>query len=313
MYDIIGDIHGYATPLRNLLTLMGYHNINGVWQHPQRKAVFLGDFVDRGPEQVETVLLVRAMVENGHAYTIMGNHEFNAVAWATPHPQQPHTYLRPHTPKNQRQHQSFLDQVVEGSELHEEIVKWFANLPLYLEFEGFRVIHACWHAPSLQTLAPYLNDQARIKPKAWEALTNKDTPAYQAAETILKGLEIALPSGHEFFDKDGNARQHIRTQWWKSEYLTYRDLAEVPPDVLEKIPHDPIPTDLMPGYYPDKLLFVGHYWRTGTPAPLSDNIACLDYSIAAKNQSGPQDKGKLCAYCWNGEDVLTQDGFVWVS
>ncbi|MFV9473180.1 hypothetical protein ACM5Q9_01980 [Advenella sp. RU8] len=67
------------------------------------------------------------------------------------------------------------------------------------------------------------------------------------------------------------------------------------------------------GYNPDKLLFVGHYWRTDTPAPLSDHIACLDYSIAAKKLSGTQDKGQLCAYRWNGEKVLTQEGFVWVS
>lgn len=54
-------------------------------------------------------------------------------------------------------------------------------------------------------------------------------------------------------------------------------------------------------------------WCTGTPAPLSAHIACLDYSIAAKEQRAAHEKGKLCAYRFNGEKQLTQDGFVWVN
>lgn len=313
MYDIIGDIHGHAAPLRNLLAVMGYSERAGVWSHPDRTAVFLGDFIDRGPHQLETVNLVRAMVEGGHALAVMGNHEFNAVAWAMPNPDHPGSYLRAHTEKNRNQHQLFLNAAKEGSALHQQCLQWFQSLPVYLELDGIRVIHACWHQPSLATLAPYLNENNSIKADAWATLACKGTPAYDAIETVLKGLEIPLPAGYEFQDKDRNTRRHIRTQWWKTDYLTYRDLAEVPPDVLEKIPHDPVPADLMPGYDGNKLLFVGHYWRTGTPAPLSSHIACLDYSIAAKNERATHSKGKLCAYRWNGEDLLVPDGFVWVS
>jgi len=46
---------------------------------------------------------------------------------------------------------------------------------------------------------------------------------------------------------------------------------------------------------------------------LSAHIACLDYSIAAKEQRATQEKGKLCAYRFNGEKQLTQEGFVWVN
>ncbi|MDR5907133.1 hypothetical protein [Franzmannia qiaohouensis] len=45
---------------------------------------------------------------------------------------------------------------------------------------------------------------------------------------MLKGLEIRLPAGHEFHDKDGNLRRHIRTRWWRQERLSYRDRAMVP-------------------------------------------------------------------------------------
>ncbi|GAB2794608.1 metallophosphoesterase [Halomonas shantousis] len=312
MYDLIGDIHGYATPLKHLLTKLGYTERGGVWQHSERQVIFLGDFVDRGPEQVETVRLARAMVEAGQALAVMGNHEFNAVAWATEDPEAPGTFLRPHSEKNRNQHQTYLDQVEEGSALHHEHIDWFKTLPLLLDLDGLRVIHACWHPPSLRVLSDYTDEQQRILETAWLELCRKDTAAYDALETAVKGLEVPLPAGAEFFDKDGNARHHIRTRWWELERLTYRDLAMVPADQIEAIPHDPVPEDILPGYAGDKPLFVGHYWLTGEPKPLNRYIACLDYSIAAGHTLSAGE-GKLCAYRWDGERELSKDRFVWVT
>ncbi len=72
-YDIIGDVHGCAHTLERLLEQMGYHRLNGVWQHPRRQALFLGDIIDRGPRIREALHLVRDMVEAGQAHCIMGN------------------------------------------------------------------------------------------------------------------------------------------------------------------------------------------------------------------------------------------------
>lgn len=312
MYDLIGDIHGHALPLKQLLAKLDYTEKNGFWQHPERKVVFLGDFIDRGPEQVEAVLIAKAMVENNAALAVMGNHEFNAVAWTMPNHDKPGEFLRPHTERYLRQHQIFLEQVIEGSTLHQEITDWFATLPLFLEFPGFRVIHACWHLPSLKILAPFLDTQNRIQPQAWPILSAKGTETFEALETVLKGLNIELPSGYGFDDKDGNFRNEIRAQWWELNGLTYRDLAMVPPSAIEQIPHIPVPNDIVPGYQSDKPLFVGHYWMTGEPEPLTPYIACLDYSIAARNTKSLT-KGKLCAYRWQGETELLRDRFIWVS
>lgn len=312
MYDLIGDIHGYATPLKHLLDRLGYRERRGVWAHTERRVIFLGDFVDRGPEQVETVHIARAMVENGQALAVMGNHEFNAVVWATEDPDRPGHYLRAHNDKHHRQHQAYLEQVGEGSALHRDHIAWFKTLPLYLDLEGVRVVHACWHRPSLDRLADYLDGHQRILPHAWPTLTREGTPAYDALETLLKGLEIPLPTGVEFNDKDGNRRGHIRTRWWELGGITYRDLAMVPPEAIEEIPHDPIPEDVRPGYEGDKPLFVGHYWLTGIPEPLTPHIACLDYSIAA-GHTASGGNGKLCAYRWDGETELDAEKFVWVE
>ncbi len=307
MYDLIGDIHGHADELKALLHKMDYRQAQGCWRHPQRQVVFLGDFVDRGPQQVETVAIARAMVEQGQALAVMGNHEFNAVAWATPHTQRPGEYLRPHNAKNRSQHRAYLEQVGEGSSLHREHIAWFKTLPLYLKLPELRVVHACWHLQHMAVLAPWLDEQGGILPDAWVTLTTPGTAAFVAVETLLKGLELELPEGRLFHDKDNHPRRHIRTRWWSRQARTYRDLALVPAEMTERIPHDPVPVGILPGYDGQKPLFVGHYWLNGTPAPLTEHIACLDYSVAAKHG------GKLCAYRWQGEHRLLAAHFCWVE
>jgi hypothetical protein len=80
-FDIIGDVHGHALRLEVLLEKMGYHKRPDGWRHPKRTAVFVGDLVDRGPHQLDTLRLVRDMVESGAARAVMGNHEFNAIGF----------------------------------------------------------------------------------------------------------------------------------------------------------------------------------------------------------------------------------------
>jgi aryl-alcohol dehydrogenase-like predicted oxidoreductase len=88
-YDIIGDIHGQLDALERLLRRLGYDYADGVWRHPQRQALFLGDLIDRGPGSREAVATVRRMVAAGSARCVMGNHELNAIAYQTRDPRQP--------------------------------------------------------------------------------------------------------------------------------------------------------------------------------------------------------------------------------
>jgi hypothetical protein len=80
-YDLIGDIHGYADELVQLLQKLGYGLADGCYRHPARKVIFLGDFIDRGPKQGEVLQIVIPMVQQGSALAVMGNHEFNALAF----------------------------------------------------------------------------------------------------------------------------------------------------------------------------------------------------------------------------------------
>jgi hypothetical protein len=78
-YDVIGDIHGQAALLRSLLARLGYLELGASWKHPCRKAIFVGDFIDRGPAIPKTLAIVHGMVSEGSAFAVMGNHELDAL------------------------------------------------------------------------------------------------------------------------------------------------------------------------------------------------------------------------------------------
>jgi len=88
-FDIIGDAHGCADELEELLALLGYvptatvgafGGAAPVYAHPEgRTAVFLGDLVDRGPRILDTVRLVHAMVDAESALCVPGNHDMKLV------------------------------------------------------------------------------------------------------------------------------------------------------------------------------------------------------------------------------------------
>jgi hypothetical protein len=246
------------------------------------------------------------MVEAGAAQAIMGNHEFNAVAFATPDPQHSGEHLRPRNEKNRSQHRAFLAAVGEDSDLHREIVDWFRTLPLYLDLPGLRVVHACWHPQDLERLAPFLNEANQLRPEAWEAATRKGEAAYEAIETLLKGLEVDLPEGVGFSDKDGVTRETLRVRWWDQDATSYRELGILPEAARDQLPAEELPEGRLPGYDHEKPVFFGHYWWTGVPGPLTPRIACLDYSVVASG-------GKLVAYRWDGEPDLRDEKFVWVG
>lgn len=77
-FDIIGDVHGCYDELCALLTELGYDLDKDAYAavHPQgRKAVFLGDFCDRGPKNAEVLRLVMNMQRDGRAFAVLGNHD----------------------------------------------------------------------------------------------------------------------------------------------------------------------------------------------------------------------------------------------
>ncbi|WP_405243135.1 metallophosphoesterase [Lentisalinibacter salinarum] len=305
-YDLIGDIHGYADPLVRLLEKLDYTEQDGVWRHPTREVIFLGDFIDRGPHQREVIDVVRPMIDSGAALAVMGNHEFNALGFHTPHPDTGEP-LRPWSKKNRDQHDAFV-RAYEGREDEmRETLDWFRTLPMWLDLGALRVIHACWDPHLLSEVRAEVGGQhlteaflvAGSEPGTWQ---------HEAIDSLLKGKEIDLPDGKSVRDKGGNQRHRIRVRWWDSHATTYREAHFGPESVETHIPDDPIEGDHLVEYsHDDPPCFVGHYWLEGEPAPLAPNIACLDYSVAKEG-------GKLVAYRWDDGDVeLSRERFVSVD
>jgi len=301
-YDIIGDIHGHSEKLINLLNKLGYRHRLGAWRHPDRSAIFVGDFIDRGPGQLDTIGIVRSMVDAGTAQAVMGNHEFNAIAWHTPHPEFETGYLRRRGTKNRNQHKAFLAEVEHDPELHKEHIDWFLTLPLWLDLPGLRVIHACWHPGQMAAIEPVLQPGQPLNRELVVAASRRGSMEHRAVETLIKGIEIDLPPGHEFRDKGGHRRDNVRTRWWDATADTYRKAAILALEQREALPDTPIPKSAMLGYDGDKPVFFGHYWWTGIPGPLASDVACVDYSAGLG--------GPLVAYRWEGEAELEARGFV---
>jgi hypothetical protein len=305
MYDIIGDIHGHADALEQLLRELGYHQAGGVYRHADRQIIFLGDFIDRGPKIRQVLEIVRPMVEQGHALAVMGNHELNALAFHTDHPQAQGTYLRPRSNKNIRQHAQTLLQL-DNNEL-KSVLNWFRTLPMWLELEGLRAVHACWHQPAIDLVAQGLRHHGGITPEFLHSACCEGGDLFGPVEILLKGKEIRLPSGVYFHDKEGHQRHKIRTRWYlPAAGQTYGGYAlqSDPVDCSEPLLAEIIQQATS---YPlsEKPVFVGHYWLSSKqPELLAANIACLDFSVAKG--------GYLCAYRWNGEQQLSTENFVWV-
>jgi len=316
-YDIIGDIHGHADALGKLLEKLGYIHRQGVFKHPERKTVFLGDLIDRGPENFKTMETVKAMTDNGRAQIVMGNHEFNALCYHTR--DKDGNYLRPHSTKNTHQHESTLKEIRErGEAAWNNYLEWFRRMPLFLEMDGFRVVHACWDQPGIdQAREKKLRDSVgRLTDEFLVEASTPGTAGFDMLETLLKGKEIWLPENHPgLYDKDNHLRRKVRVRWWMSDEQrrnarTYDHVTRTHKENLGKLSTVKIPRDILDalqrdGHRDDGLpVFIGHYWFSGTPVPLTGNVACLDYSVAKG--------GHLVCYRWDGEQRLDKSKFVWV-
>ena len=307
-FDIIGDIHGYAQELKTLLAELGYQRDDaGVYRHSERTAVFVGDLVDRGPGQLEVLQIVKAMVDDGAAQIVMGNHEFNAICYATPNPNEPGDFLRTHTdPKNTTGHQAFLDLT---DDQREHYLEWFKTIPLWLDLDGIRVVHACWNTAAMTVVQDATGGNRLTDLQHYVDASTKGHPLYEAVEILLKGPEISLEEYRQqsYVDHGGKTRTQARLRWWDADARNLRELADVrgveteDGEAYPRLPDlevDPIHltyvyTDTVPVIY-------GHYWFEweNHQEAWTEYTACVDYSVA---KSG----GKLVAYRWDGQPTVS--------
>jgi hypothetical protein len=301
--DIIGDVHGEIGPLRQLLHGLGYTEQGA---HPEnRRLVFVGDLVDRGPDSPAVLQLVRDWVCDGRAQCVLGNHELNLLR----EDQKPGNrwFLDPdHAEQLAGGH--FAHSRPAPVHLRSEWREFFAGLPVALERTDLRVVHAAWVPDEIAVLrreagsvlevfdrfeanihaeleAKGLILQANQEGDEWaDRLHVKDTPmplltaTAECEEQRQMGNPVRVAtSGVERkatspFWAEGKWRMCRRVRWWDE-------------------------------YQDDTPVVVGHYWRraltapdgkantadlfAGTTAPQQwvgrgDKVFCVDFSIGAR-------------------------------
>nr|WP_319398377.1 metallophosphoesterase [uncultured Carboxylicivirga sp.] len=303
-YDIIGDVHGYYTELQMLLKRMGYSNDNGYWMHPRRKAVFVGDFINRGPNSRKVIQAIRAMIDNDTGYAILGNHEINAITYFTKR-----SDGRPiRMPRNNNR--KLLDNFfIEYKNDYEELqrdIKWMRTLPLFLELGKIRIVHAYWNDKHIARVKG-MYEKGRLRKKYLKEAVKKESTLYTPFLQTIKGIEINLPKDLIIKDSNNITRTNFRVKWWVEPHgHTFDSLSY---GNRFSLPKYTIPNELITKYdiYPDDdpMVFVGHYCvGNGVMIP-QKNICCVDACIA--------NGGRLAAYRYSGEKRMDKNRFVFVD
>lgn len=301
MYDIIGDVHGHADQLKNLLKKMDYKLIGDVYTHASRKAVFVGDFINRGPKIRETILLIRKMVEKSTAYAILGNHELYAVLYYLRDTEG--KYYKKRIPKYQLQINQTLDEFVMYKEEFKSHLKWLRTLPMFLDFGKIRVVHACWDDENIKLLGEKITGPKLSKTILREVALN-GTEFSRSFWESCKGVDFQLPKDLLIFDEEGRPHRSFRMKWWEpSEDKTFRDVSlesrfdlpayTIPKEIVQ--PRKPYPKN-------DPIVFFGHYCLKQCCGVFADNLCCVDSCVART--------GKLLAYRWDGEAKLNKSNFI---
>lgn len=334
LLDIIGDVHGEYEALINLIILLGY-DMDG--NHPNnRKLVFVGDLCDRGPNSPAVILFVKNLVEKGNAQVILGNHELNLLqnkpkdgaGWYFEERFESDTHYTPF-------------QAVKEED-KEKIYNFLVNLPIALENDELRIVHAAWqndkinqirNIPLGEVANEYLNLEKNInahistsgllaayraEQKKWDKEQvdpNAQLPfleitsEYNVMHQMMNPLRV-LTSGVEKrcefpFYASGKWRFVERCTWWN--------------DYTDDIP-----------------VIVGHFWRRLSQletdpnrvevdvfegiAPLEwhgakGNVYCVDYSVGGRfvernNGVEPGTYTQLVALRWPERELMLENGQV---
>ena len=330
--DIIGDVHGELGALERLLDRLG---VDPVALTAPRPLVFVGDLVDRGPDSYGVVRLVQRLHAAGLAHCVAGNHELNLLAGQRKEGNQ---WAR--SDELERFHMPFEGELISGvfhskpapEAKREDMLTFLRELPLLLERDDLRVVHACWWPEAVASL-PERGDIAtlskdwqrqidsKLKADGWikrrsaelaAAAQLKDPQAPPSVKpeahvhvtearqrlnpirALTSGLERPLRAHERGEFKGGKWRYLRRMEWWRE----YRERQSV---------------------------VVGHYWRsrvnaasgtwvTETPTswagPLG-NVFCVDYSVGrrfAERQVGRSTfQGALAALRWPERTLVFDD------
>ncbi len=332
--DIIGDIHGELEALRALLRHLGYKDDG---RHPEgRKIVFVGDLCDRGPYSYSVIKLAQRLIAGGHAQAILGNHELNLLTddikdgsgW----------FFDERLSQDQKYYAPFERAPIQE---RENIRSFLEKLPVILERDDIRVVHAAWTEAAANAVASASPGAVSEHYRRWDELArhaagktglyakyleekvnwadeleDEHNPPpflhaiaeYEATQQTINPLKV-LTSGVETkastaFFAGNRWRFSDRTTWWD--------------DYEEKKP-----------------VVIGHYWRLYNPVQgqlvsrysrlfsniesgswhgKHRNVFCVDFSVGARwrdrraGRQADQSRFRLGALQWPERRLVFDTG-----
>lgn len=304
MYDIIGDVHGYASLLKKLLLQLGYEKTLNGYKHPERKAIFLGDFINRGPEIRKTLRTVRKMVENGNAYAILGNHEIYAITYSLK--EKDGTFVVKTKNKDYLALNKTIREFMDYKEEWKEHINWMLKLPLYLDLGKIRIVHACWSDSAIEWLIRAEQSGKSPKDIFRKVYKKPKSKTSKNINTLTKGIDFKLPGNLKIINNKGVSPRSYRLRWWEnSDGKTFEEMSF---DSKFSLPDYVIPKEIAPVLSPysptSPPVFFGHYCRHKGPYIIKPNICCVDSCVAGSKT--------LTAYSWGGEQELNPENLVHV-
>lgn len=329
--DIVGDIHGEVRALRALLAHLGYDVQRG--QRPAgRTLVFVGDFVDRGPDSPAVVALIEQLCAAGLARAIVGNHEINLLAglpkdgagW----------FFDERTASDQLKYADFVRCAPQDKA---RIVAFLNTLPLALVRDDIRVVHSAWVDWAADAVRPLAAGSAAQAWWRWEGEV--------AEQARAQGLTAQMQAERRLWPhslEDGTRcppflHAHSAHDLLKSRINPIKVLTsglEVAADVpffagnkWRFIARQPWWRD----YVQRPAVVVGHYWRSPVAgggisnherlfdglAPFAwhgaaGNVFCVDYSVGARAQARRAQRDladlRLAALRWPERELVFDDG-----
>lgn len=303
-YDIIGDVHGFATLLKKLLAAMGYSKTDGAWKHPHRTAIFVGDLINHGPEIRETLQIVRAMTDEGSAKVILGNHEYSAILYHIKDSNG--MFLSRHIARNRNILQSTLSAFKGYKEEWPDYLKWFRTWPFFIDLGKIRIAHAYWNDKEMQYLSEFI-PPGKLKKSFLRSIHEEQHPAAAIIYKTLKGLEFQCPPDLILKCSKGVSRKVFRMNWWESpEKKSFRQLSFGNKFIL---PEYTVPSEITPSFEPygpeNPIVIMGHYCLSQGATILQSNVCCVDSCVVTTK--------KMSAYRWNGESVLKSEHLLTVE
>jgi hypothetical protein len=159
--DIVGDVHGELQALQSLLGHLGYA-ADG--RHPQgRRLIFVGDLCDRGPDSPGVVRLVQRLVEAERAFAILGNHELNLLCRER---KDGNDWFWDEGSERDRRYEPTAKPTPAEQD---EVLAFFGALPLALQRDDLRVVHAAWHEQAIAAVQAHTAAHASAGSSALQA------------------------------------------------------------------------------------------------------------------------------------------------